>query len=60
MSLCLLAVNWKVFGIVWGVFFAIALIFAILILIVSKICKLDEDKKVEAIIERLGGSLHII
>lgn len=56
MTFCLLSVNWKVFGIVWGVFFVIALVFAILILIVSKICKLDEDKKVEAIIERLGGS----
>ncbi len=52
----LLDIQWKVFGTVLGVFFAIAFVFTILILIVTKICRVEEDKKVAAILERLGGS----
>lgn len=56
MNLLAVSVNWKTFGIVLGIFFAIALIFTILIIIVTKVCKVEEDKKVAAILERLGGS----
>lgn len=50
------SIDWGRFGIVLALFFGIALVFAILILIITKVCKVEEDKKVAAILERLGGS----
>lgn len=50
------SVNWKTFALVLAIFFVIALIFAVLILVVTKLCKVDEDKKAAQILELLGGS----
>lgn len=49
-------INWGTFGLVMGIFFAIALLFAVLIIIITKICKVTEDEKVAKILENLGGS----
>lgn len=49
-------INWKTFGLVLAIFLGIAVIFSVLILVITNICKVDEDKKVAAILERLGGS----
>ncbi len=52
----LAAINLERFGIVLALFFGIALVFAILILVVTKICKVEEDERVAKILDCLGGS----
>lgn len=49
-------VNWGKVGIVLGIVAALALVFAILILVVTKICKIKEDEKVLKILENLAGA----
>ncbi len=43
-------------GIVVGIFCAIALVLTILILVVSKVCKIDTDEKLERVLEKLAGA----
>ena len=50
------SVNWKVFGIVLGLIAGIALVAAIAILIVTKLCHVHEDEKVLKILENLAGA----
>ena len=50
------AVNWASVGIVLGIIAGLAIVFAILILIVTKICRVHEDEKVLKILEQLAGA----
>ena len=49
-------VNWASVGIVLGIIAGLALVFSILILIVTKVCKVHEDEKVVKILENLAGA----
>lgn len=49
-------VNWASVGIVLGIVAALAILFSILILIVTKVCHIDEDEKVLRILENLAGA----
>ncbi|MGN0768703.1 MAG: 4Fe-4S binding protein [Christensenellales bacterium] len=49
-------VNWGRVGIVLGIVAALALVFAVLILIVTKVCKIKEDETVLKILENLAGA----
>lgn len=49
-------INWNRFFLVLLLFFGIALVFALLILLVSKLCHVKEDEKVSEILSLLGGS----
>lgn len=49
-------VNWASVGIVLGIIAGLAIIFAILILIVTKVCHVKEDEKVLKILEQLAGA----
>ena len=55
-SLLLASIDWSVFGLVIGIIAAIAIVFGILITIVSKLCAVKENEKVEAVQERLAGA----
>lgn len=50
------AINWKNVGLVLGIIAALALLFSILILIVTKVCRIKEDEKVLRILENLAGA----
>lgn len=50
------AVNWAKLGMVLGIIAGLAIVFAILILIVTKICRVHEDEKVIKILENLAGA----
>lgn len=49
-------VNWASVGIVLDIIAGLALVFSILILIVTKVCKVHEDEKVVKILENLAGA----
>lgn len=49
-------INWASVGIVLGIIIGLAVVFSILILIVTKICKVKEDEKVLKILENLAGA----
>ncbi len=49
-------INWANVGIVLGIIAGLSLIFCILILIVTKVCKIEEDEKVLKILENLAGA----
>ncbi len=49
-------INWTSVGIVLGIVAALALIFSVLILVVTKICHIHEDEKVVKILENLAGA----
>ena len=50
------SVQWDKVGIVLGIIAALAVLFAVLILIVTKVCKITEDEKVVRILEHLAGA----
>lgn len=50
------AINWANVGIVLGIIAGLALVFAVLILIVTKVCKVKEDERVLKILENLAGA----
>ncbi len=50
------AVNWASVGIVLGIIAGLAIVFAVLILIVTKVCHVHEDEKVLKILEHLAGA----
>lgn len=50
------AVNWASVGIVLGIIAGLAIVFAILILVVTKVCHVHEDEKVLKILEHLAGA----
>ena len=50
------AVNWVSVGIVLGIIAGLAVVFAVLILIVTKVCHVHEDEKVLKILEHLAGA----
>lgn len=50
------AVNWKTVGIVLGIIAGLAILFAIAILVVTKLCRVQEDEKVLKILENLAGA----
>lgn len=54
--LILAPINWKTFGLVVGIVFAIALIFGILIVVISKLCAVKEDERIGAVSEHLAGA----
>ena len=43
-------------GIVVGIFCGIALVLTVLILVVSKVCRIDTDEKLEQVLEKLAGA----
>ena len=55
MMLCA-TVNWINVGIVLGIIALLAIVFAILILVVTKVCHIKEDEKVVKILENLAGA----
>lgn len=50
------SVQWAQVGIVLGIIAALAVVFSILILIVTKVCHVHEDEKVVKILEHLAGA----
>lgn len=50
------SINWSTVGIVIAIIAAIAIIFALLIVLVSKLCFVKEDEKAAAIAENLAGA----
>jgi Na+-translocating ferredoxin:NAD+ oxidoreductase RNF subunit RnfB len=52
----LLLINWATFGLVVGLVAIIAVVFAVLIVLVSKLCAVKEDEKAVAIQENLAGA----
>ena len=50
------AIRWGKVGMVLGIVAALAIVFAILILVVTKVCRIQEDEKVTAILEHLAGA----
>ena len=57
MNYLLLApIDWKVFGLVVGIVAVIAIVFGILIIIVSKVCAVNEDERISKVAENLAGA----
>lgn len=52
----LASINWQSFGIVMAILAVVSLLFTILILLVSKLCAVKEDPKIEQISEKLAGA----
>lgn len=50
------AIQWNKVGMVLGIVAGLAIVFSILILIVTKVCNIHEDEKVTAILEHLAGA----
>lgn len=55
-NLLLAPINWSTFGLVVGIVCAIALVFGILIVIVSKLCAVKEDERIGKVSENLAGA----
>lgn len=55
-SLLCNSVNWASVGIVLGIIAGLAVLFGVLILVVTKICHVHEDEKVLQILEHLAGA----
>lgn len=55
-NMILATINWSKVGLVLAIVAGLAFIFSILILIVTKICKVTEDKKVMEILNNLAGA----
>ncbi len=56
MTFSLLQVQWAKLGIVLGVFAALAVVLALCILLVNKLCRTDENETVEDILSHLAGA----
>ncbi len=56
IDLLLAAIQWDKFGIVIGIFAAIAVVLVVCILLVAKFCKVDADEKIEKILSNLAGA----
>lgn len=56
LSNILANVNWGKVGIVIGIVALLAVVFAVLIVVVSRLCAVKEDEKVSAIAENLAGA----
>lgn len=54
--LLLREINWTTFGYVMLVVAALAIIFAVLIVFISKLCYVKEDEKTKAVTEKLAGA----
>ena len=52
----LLLINWATFGMVVGIVASLSIVFALLILIVSKLCAVQENEKAIKIAEELPGA----
>lgn len=50
------AIQWNKVGLVLGIIAGLAIVFAVLILIVTKVCHIEEDEKVVKILEHLAGA----
>ncbi len=50
------SINWTTFGLVLGIVAVLAVVFAVLIVLVSKLCKVEEDERIGAIAENLAGA----
>ncbi len=50
------AINWTTFGLVLGIVAVLAIVFAVLIVLVSKLCAVEEDERIEAVSEKLAGA----
>ena len=50
------AIQWNKVGLVLGIIAGLAIVFAVLILIVTKVCHIEEDEKVVQILEHLAGA----
>lgn len=55
-NLILASINWGKVGIVIGIVALLAVVFAVLILVVSKFCSVKEDETVSKIAENLAGA----
>ncbi len=49
-------IDWSIFGIVCGIVSALAVLFAVLIVTVSKLCAVKEDERISAVNEKLAGA----
>lgn len=56
MNFLISAIQWNKVGLVLGIVAGLAVFFSILILIVTKVCHIDEDEKVMKILENLAGA----
>ncbi len=56
LNLLGVAIQWDKVGIVIGIFCGIAVLLCILILIITKVCKVDSDEKVTQVLEHLAGA----
>jgi len=54
--LLLASINWSTFGLVVGIVSAIAVIFGVLIAIISKLCAVKEDERISKVSEHLAGA----
>ncbi len=54
--LFLASINWTSVGIVLGIMAVLAVLFAVLILIISKLCFVKEDERIKKIEENLSGA----
>ena len=50
------AIDWSKVGIVLGLIAGVAIVLAVAILIVTKVCHIQEDEKVLKVIEHLAGA----
>ena len=50
------SVNWASVGLVLGLIAGLAVVFTLLILLVTKICHIQEDEKVVKVLEHLAGA----
>lgn len=55
-TLLSIAIQWNKVGLVIGIFCGIAFLLSILILIITKVCKVDTDEKVLQVLEHLAGA----
>lgn len=55
-SLISASVNWTTVGLVLGITAGLAVVFSILIIVVTKLCHVHEDEKVLKILENLAGA----
>ncbi len=49
-------IDWTIFGIVCGIIAALAVLFAVLIVLVSKLCAVKEDEKISQTVSHLAGA----